>query len=159
MSDLCLKISPKLSRTRLVNNNVLSLRLAVEYWREVCGASRRSGPAFAGGGRSAVAGRGPCLLLLLLLLLPDLLPASATRRRTSHTPPTIAGADVFYLLLTYFVSFMFIRAIYSITGFVTFCVFYVFYSDPYDLTSIMVLLHILHIVLNLFILHLTPARP
>ena len=75
-----------------------------------------------------------------------------------HTPPTIAGADVFYLLLSYFVSFMFIRAIYSITGFVTFCVFYVFYSDPYDLTSILVLLHILHIVSNIFILHLTPAN-
>ena len=25
-----------------LNNNVLSLRLAGEYWREVCGASRRS---------------------------------------------------------------------------------------------------------------------
>ena len=160
MSDLCLKISPKLSRTRLVNNNVLSLRLAVEYWREVCGASRRSGPAFAGGGRSAVAGRGPCLLLLLLLLLPDLLPASATEENLTHPAnhPFLTGADVFYLLLSYFVSFMFIRAIYSITGFVTFCVFYVFYSDPYDLTSILVLLHILHIVSNIFILHLTPAN-
>ena len=69
-SDLCLKISPNVTNTSL-NNNVLSLRLAGEYWREVCGASRRSGPAFAGG--SAGAGGGPCLLLLrsrLLLLLP-----------------------------------------------------------------------------------------
>ena len=70
LSDLCLKISPIVTNTSL-NNNVLSLRLAGEYWREVCGASRRSGPAFAGG--SAGAGGGPCLLLLrsrLLLLLP-----------------------------------------------------------------------------------------
>ena len=70
-SDLCLKISPNVTNTSL-NNNVLSLRLAGEYWREVCGASRRSGPAFAGG--SAVAGRGPCLLLLAPGCL---LPASA----------------------------------------------------------------------------------
>ena len=70
LSDLCLKISPIVTNTSR-NNNVLSLRLAGEYWREVCGASRRSGPAFAGG--SAGAGGGPCLLLLrsrLLLLLP-----------------------------------------------------------------------------------------
>ena len=99
LSDLCLKISPKLSRIRLVNNNVLSLRLAGEYWREVCGASRRSGPAFAGG-RSAVAGRSPCLLLLRsqTCYLPHGEP---------QTPPTIRSSPEQMFLIFCFVLCMF----------------------------------------------------
>ena len=100
-SDLCLKISPNVTNTSL-NNNVLSPRLAGEYWREVCGASRRSGPAFAGG--SAVAGRGPCLLLL-----GSRLPATCLSGEP-RTPPTIRSSteQMFYTFPSYLLYFKFI---------------------------------------------------
>ena len=118
-SDLCLKISPNVTNTSL-NNNVLSLRLAGEYWREVCGASRRSGPAFAGG--SAVAGRGPCLLLLApgCCYLPE--------RRTSDPAnhPFLDGADVldFSFVLCIFHVYPSICSISRIFCFSTSCDFY-----------------------------------